>query len=830
MKRFATYLIVSLLAGTTALAQKHPTIELGFNAERLYQFHDLDSVNLFNGNLIVRIPIGSSYRAEGGFQYGLTLVYNSKVWDYLQQDINDVRYTYAEPNWRSNAGIGWRLSLGRLFPPSAGGSYSPLNDTNSWVYEDASGAEHPFGLDSGATLMTSFDQDRLRMVRLSATEREIEFPSGERHTFKMERERWRLRKIRDRYENALTVESVWLAPGDPSESRESGWILGDGLGRTHEITFVSYATVGNSVDEGQHVSRIRFSTLGAAVPLEYNFEYEYVDPAATPSLATPWGCGHYPNAGAGEYDGYPRLPLLKKLTLPDQTSFDFTYYNASTAQSGGFCSQGALASMTLPTRGSVAYHYQELYMPESFCWASSFGDKNPAVRSRTIAPGGRWDYVLTHAPAENVDFVQAQRDCGVGPEHPTLPSPAVQSLHRWARMTVLSPPVPFRATPAAPSELRRVRTDNFFYVWPKEIAPPDPLNPVVPNGPVPVSYAQPMTTGAPPLTALGPVTVPDVQAPTDVPSTNAPNVQARHLSTRSFEGCVNETDPTAITADCTNGRVLQSNYLRLPALDSIIYRTSTYPPDATRTEYHDDNTCGGPCWVQMFNLEPNGAGKFKRSILSSNFGGVARTEREVFTGYSAWTPSMKVALTSGAPTHRWILDLHDRTERTVQGVAAISEACFDATTGWLQGSRTWAGSGRGANDVLNLFQYDSRGNLQFEKSYGGDVQSLPTSTACSPPAGSPTYLRRYVRAGSNRGDDVEGEVRILRPCGLESGPGHVRFRADDAGREPRRVERSPCNGARQRGTCLDVSVRERNRTSHEYRRGRLRSDHVQLSA
>src|ERR1043165_6002843 len=146
---------LALLATLTALAcalpawaQKHPNIELGFNAKRVYDFSQIDSVNLYNGNLILQIPIGPTYSVNA-LKYQLVLTYNSKVWDYVRygasptpQLPNPWDYAYTYPNWRSNAGVGWRLSLGRLLAPAEG--YSAYNDSRHWHYEDASGAEHVF--------------------------------------------------------------------------------------------------------------------------------------------------------------------------------------------------------------------------------------------------------------------------------------------------------------------------------------------------------------------------------------------------------------------------------------------------------------------------------------------------------------------------------------------------------------------------------------------------------------------------------------------------------------------------------------------------------------
>src|SRR6476469_4119751 len=99
--------------GREAAAQKPAGLELGIQPEKLYQFSDLDSVNLFNGNLMTSIPIGQRYSVGGSLSYQLNLVYNSKVWDYEQYfDGNGKPFYVARPNLRSNAGLGWRLTLG----------------------------------------------------------------------------------------------------------------------------------------------------------------------------------------------------------------------------------------------------------------------------------------------------------------------------------------------------------------------------------------------------------------------------------------------------------------------------------------------------------------------------------------------------------------------------------------------------------------------------------------------------------------------------------------------------------------------------------------------
>src|SRR5215212_6124277 len=98
-----------------------PSREHGFAPEKLYQFSNVDSVNLFNGNVIITVPIGIEYPAHA-FSYRFQLVYNSKAWtrqyDYSDEHpCSDLSCVVSRPHRQSNAGVGWRLSFGRLFGP-----------------------------------------------------------------------------------------------------------------------------------------------------------------------------------------------------------------------------------------------------------------------------------------------------------------------------------------------------------------------------------------------------------------------------------------------------------------------------------------------------------------------------------------------------------------------------------------------------------------------------------------------------------------------------------------------------------------------------------------
>ena len=53
--------------------------QTGFHPEKLYQFSDLDHVNMFNGNLIITLPMGETYPLGGGSSSDNILVHNSFI-------------------------------------------------------------------------------------------------------------------------------------------------------------------------------------------------------------------------------------------------------------------------------------------------------------------------------------------------------------------------------------------------------------------------------------------------------------------------------------------------------------------------------------------------------------------------------------------------------------------------------------------------------------------------------------------------------------------------------------------------------------------------------
>lgn len=116
MGRFRSVLLaVGLVAtaGAPAFAQVYPPLTRGARTDQALEAGELDTVNRLNGNLIVTIPLGAAYPMGGGLRYGLSLVYDGRNWDYGEYTYNGATRIQANPAARSNAGLGWMLSLGR---------------------------------------------------------------------------------------------------------------------------------------------------------------------------------------------------------------------------------------------------------------------------------------------------------------------------------------------------------------------------------------------------------------------------------------------------------------------------------------------------------------------------------------------------------------------------------------------------------------------------------------------------------------------------------------------------------------------------------------------
>ncbi|MCB1037491.1 MAG: hypothetical protein KDD47_26910, partial [Acidobacteria bacterium] len=135
-------LVAGLLPAATAGAQEFASQTRGTSANTAYQVGDIDTVNLFNGNLSLAIPIGPRYPVGGGLSYGLTLTYNSNHWDYEDDSCLGtqggpgvtLRYQVPTPDPENNAGLGWNLTLGHFRTEDASGPNPNPPRIATWEY------------------------------------------------------------------------------------------------------------------------------------------------------------------------------------------------------------------------------------------------------------------------------------------------------------------------------------------------------------------------------------------------------------------------------------------------------------------------------------------------------------------------------------------------------------------------------------------------------------------------------------------------------------------------------------------------------------------------
>jgi hypothetical protein len=195
-------------------AQIHPNTAKGGVANTPFHSADVDSINLFNGNLTINIPLGFTYPVGPSLQYGFGLAYNSNMWRTHESDGT------PEPDQQFNAGIGWQMTHGRLYAP-----FSRPPGDNRWVYVGPDGSEHIFfekfrdqdaeepddtqasGYQAQTWLYTR-DNTFMRLVHKKAStnahfppsnnayQSRVEFPNGEIHFFDAQ---GRPVEIRDRF-------------------------------------------------------------------------------------------------------------------------------------------------------------------------------------------------------------------------------------------------------------------------------------------------------------------------------------------------------------------------------------------------------------------------------------------------------------------------------------------------------------------------------------------------------------------------------------------------------------------------------------------------------
>jgi len=652
-----------VLALPTA-AQDNPDTGRGFQADKVYQLGQLDTVNLFNGNLTLVLPLGNSYPVNGNLSYGLTLTYNSNIWrfnDYQwwQPDGGIISSRVASLE-KTNAGPGWRLTLGELQDPAL-----PENDGSQWVYVAQDGARHAFydtlhlGETNESGVLYTRDGSYLRLVRESGTAYRVELPDGSLHRFSRASSSssspFHLDSIADAFGNTLTVTY-------PSALQ---WHLSDGH-RSHDVYLKDLGIDGET---WKVVDRVELAAFGGTTAT-YGFHYAYHSIEES-------GYDDYPAAGSEHRNAY----LLTSVGLPDGSSWRMTYYKENTEGEDEDLSSsdnqgGVLQELTLPTLGSYDWTYQDYEFPSR------------------VAPGAPGTGTLSLAKSTGVRRKRMRNAAGVcesfgSAGSATDPEVGCEWHYAWDRQlgifqrsTIVTSPAGHQAVSYFDVHPRPNTTDwsGWEYGLPFTLASDDGQGRYL---------SQQIYDG----TVADGELVREVYVTyeRDRVSNSSPSPEYWENSNRRMRA------RREVYLDDLNGSTPRERTQAWSDFDGLGHYRSmqaagTLPGGGTRTmltEYNDGN---GSYTINLSNNSVSG-------------------------GYTPWP--------SASP---WVLGTFTETRVTEGTETAVEQFCFDASTGFLQRQRSLAGSTPGTHDVLRVATASAAGNVARQRWFGGDGDTLGTGS------------------------------------------------------------------------------------------------------
>lgn len=364
IRRLALFTAACVLSVTALAQQQFPTLEKGFQPGKMYDFGSIDNVNVFNGALVVSIPVGLAYPMDGGWAYQLRLTYNSNPWD-LHDTPNGV---HSLPSPRANAGFGWTLGYGRYFAFD-----DPANLSGVDIYESPDGADHRFNAVQKDTSCTvpcpsyTSDGSNLRLRNLGTTAREVDFPNGTVQRFDKIGSAWRLTSISSkRSTDRVTISELTTnIPASCPAGTTMYWSITDTKSRAHQVCFTNRLVDGVNKP---FVQRVVTQAAGSRTVIHDLVQAAKTIPKAAQDTdpSTSWRQTH-------------DVQVLTAAILPDGSRFSFTGDERVTA-------------LTLPTGGQISYAYLGSKMPSTSPCANTyglgfaFGSSFTGVSKRTMTP------------------------------------------------------------------------------------------------------------------------------------------------------------------------------------------------------------------------------------------------------------------------------------------------------------------------------------------------------------------------------------------------------------------------------------------------------------
>lgn len=335
----------------SARAQSYLT-QVGDTTFRTTMPVELGYFDASTGNLHIEIPLGT-WPQRGSHSFTAALVYDSRIWY-----INNHAWT---PSNIPNSWAGWRL----VTSPALGGSTAYRTTTGQCQCPDPPCAGHEYYYVYSNFTWTD--------------------PYGTVHAFPINtaKDRWGCygdQSSDSEYANDSTgyLMAVTNYTTISSITTPDGTIVYPGYKDTNGNYF-STDSSGNVIDT---LGRKPVTTTTNCNGVSSEICFTVLNSQGTTSTYTVTTqnvtlSSAFGENGISEWSGADTV--WKSITLPDNTSYQFTY------DTGGSGTYGELTGITLPTGGTISYGYATYF--------DAFGNANRWLNTRTSA-GNTWTYVM----------------------------------------------------------------------------------------------------------------------------------------------------------------------------------------------------------------------------------------------------------------------------------------------------------------------------------------------------------------------------------------------------------------------------------------------------
>ena len=356
--RVRIFLISIALVAPSLFAQQPSETLPGFRSPATYDSSQIDNIDLYGGDIGVRVPLGPTYPLGPNFSWGLTAYATDKIWNFIDDDCGTGAQR-ALIHGLPTLGAGWTLELGHIENAVVGGG----------TYISSDGGRH--------VGTPSSDGSRLRIRCQTTTSCTVETPDGIIYTFAhaytiprptlgssvdfnyVEPEvaapqQVGLTSIANHFgKTLLSVAYSAMVPWEVSTIT-----LEPGTSQARTITY-TYGTVTVSGVTWQVLSQLQLpSAAGGSHPLTIGFSYDT-------TAITRNDFDNLQNGGCTIISGpAANVPTLLTISYADGSTVLQSY--AFTYQHTGDDVDGILNHIVLPTGGTIDYSYDAQVMTNHF--------------------------------------------------------------------------------------------------------------------------------------------------------------------------------------------------------------------------------------------------------------------------------------------------------------------------------------------------------------------------------------------------------------------------------------------------------------------------------